>query len=669
MLQALLDSIAQNPQHAVLVAFVVAAAEAILLIGLFVPSTVVLVGLGGLIGMGKLPFWAIFWATALGAIVGDALSFWLGHHYRQHLYAIWPFSRYQSLLVQGQAYFQAHGGKSVVIGRFIPGVKAVVPSIAGMMAMPVWRFSVLNVLSALVWAAAHLLPGLSAGVLLLGLGAISQRLAISVGILLVTTLLLVWLGKRVLLWSIGELSRLHQALQHWATTYSGRGSGLLKPLLASEYATVREQSLLSLLWLGSLLGLAFLLEDWVGQQSIPLFDHSMQHTLQALHTPWTDGLLLAATLSGDAPVLGSVIAVVLLVLASQRHWRLLAGVAVLILSAVLFVNGMKWWVHSTRPLADLYSGVSAYAFPSGHATLSFTLVVLLSWLSWQQSHAWLRTVFIILAGLWAVLVAFSRLYLGAHWFSDVAAGWLFGLGAVAVFAQVFAASPLTRRELHTLLLSSSLTLLVVGVGYSYQQWDAAQQRYAARAPSPLTLNNAWAEAGWEQLPQYRLDWAGEAEEPFVLQWQGTPVALQQALAGWTPAVPWSLASLNAFVGANSTATALPVLPKLHEGHAEAYAWVKAAQLEGQNGRYVLRLYPQAVLEQGKPTTLWLGSLSFEVLYHPFGQLSLTWHPEETLACDATAILAALPTARITTTWLGLQDDHYACHGYLVLAGQ
>lgn len=353
MLQALLDSIAHNPHLAVLVALVVAAAEAILLIGLFVPSTVVLVGLGGLIGMGKLPFWSIFWATALGAIVGDALSFWLGHHYRQHLYTIWPFSRYQRLLIQGQAYFRAHGGKSVVIGRFIPGVKAVVPSIAGMMAMPVWRFSVLNVLSALVWAAAHLLPGLSAGVLLLGLGAISQRLAVSVGILLVVTLLLVWLGKRLLLWGIRALSWLHQVLQQWAIAYAGSGSGLIKPLLASEYATLREQSLLSLLWLGSLLGLAFLLEDWLGQHGVPWFDHSVQLTLQALHTRWTDALFLGATLSGDAPVLGSVIVVVLLVLAYQRHWRLLAGVVVLILSAVLFINGIKWWVHSTRPLTEV----------------------------------------------------------------------------------------------------------------------------------------------------------------------------------------------------------------------------------------------------------------------------------------------------------------------------
>jgi membrane protein DedA with SNARE-associated domain len=62
------------------------------------------------------------------------------------------------MLDKGEAYFDHHGGKSVFLGRFIPGIKSVVPGIAGIVGMSPWRFTVINIVSAVVWAAVHLLP-------------------------------------------------------------------------------------------------------------------------------------------------------------------------------------------------------------------------------------------------------------------------------------------------------------------------------------------------------------------------------------------------------------------------------------------------------------------------------------------------------------------------------
>ncbi|HPQ96307.1 MAG TPA: DedA family protein, partial [Thiolinea sp.] len=214
-LQTLLDYTAQHLWLAVGLAFLISAGEALLVVGLFVPSTLVLVGLGGLVGLGRLDFWPIFLATTVGAVVGDALSYWIGHHYRERLYNIWPFSHYQGLLQRGHDYFAHHGGKSVVIGRFIPGVKAVVPGIAGMMGMNPLRFTVLNVVSAFAWAATHLLPGLSAGWLLSLLAGISKRLAFTVGLLLLLGILLIWLVNRGLLLGRYYLPHWQQALERW----------------------------------------------------------------------------------------------------------------------------------------------------------------------------------------------------------------------------------------------------------------------------------------------------------------------------------------------------------------------------------------------------------------------------------------------------------------------
>jgi undecaprenyl-diphosphatase len=161
-LHTLVGLVGDHPVLALVTAFLVSAGEAVLFLGIFVPSTAVLLAIGGIIGLGKLPFWPLFIATAVGAMAGDQLSYWIGHVYKERARDFSASERYQRLFTAGERYFQRHGGKSVVIGRFVPAVKSVVPAIAGLSGMPLVRFTVLNGVSSCVWAAAHLLPGLSA---------------------------------------------------------------------------------------------------------------------------------------------------------------------------------------------------------------------------------------------------------------------------------------------------------------------------------------------------------------------------------------------------------------------------------------------------------------------------------------------------------------------------
>ena len=71
-LQGFLNFVALHPTLAIAAAFLLSAGEAPPIIGLFSPSTVVLVGIGGLVGLGKASFWPVFIATILGAVIGDA---------------------------------------------------------------------------------------------------------------------------------------------------------------------------------------------------------------------------------------------------------------------------------------------------------------------------------------------------------------------------------------------------------------------------------------------------------------------------------------------------------------------------------------------------------------------------------------------------------------------
>jgi membrane protein DedA with SNARE-associated domain len=202
-LQDLLNFIGLHPNLAIAAAFMVSAGEALPIVGLFSPSTLVLVGIGGLVGLGKVSFWPAFIATILGAAIGDATSYWTGRIYKKRLAEIWPFSRYHGLLAAGQHHFVHGGAASIVIGRFIPGVKPVVSGVAGMMGMGAFRFTVLNLLSAAAWAAVHLLPGVSAGLALIGMLAIGIVLAM-------------WFAKGAIGSRLRHLTRLQIALLDWA---------------------------------------------------------------------------------------------------------------------------------------------------------------------------------------------------------------------------------------------------------------------------------------------------------------------------------------------------------------------------------------------------------------------------------------------------------------------
>ncbi len=188
-LETLLNAVSDNFWLSIGFIFVVAIGEAVFILGLFVPSTPVLLLVGGIIATGKLPFWEIYLAAVLGAVIGDAISYTVGFALKDRIKTIWPFRNYLDLLDKGEAFFARHGGKSVFIGRFIPGVKAVVPGIAGMMGMPYRWFSIINVSSAFAWAAAHILPGMLLTAWLKSIG-LSLELVIIVGAVVLTVLFL-----------------------------------------------------------------------------------------------------------------------------------------------------------------------------------------------------------------------------------------------------------------------------------------------------------------------------------------------------------------------------------------------------------------------------------------------------------------------------------------------
>jgi membrane-associated phospholipid phosphatase len=147
--------------------------------------------------------------------------------------------------------------------------------------------------------------------------------------------------------------------------------------------------------------------------------------LVAIHTTSQAQLdVFAVTLTkfGSFPVVLFIISLIGLVLLSIRRWRSLIYLLTTILGSALINRTVKELMHRVRPqLWDSPSPELDYAFPSGHAMTSMTLVAALVFLTWGTAWSWLIVVF---GSLYVLAIAWTRLYLGVHFPSDILAGWM-----------------------------------------------------------------------------------------------------------------------------------------------------------------------------------------------------------------------------------------------------
>jgi membrane protein DedA with SNARE-associated domain len=157
--RGLVDFVRDHQVWAAPVVLLLAFGESLAFISLLVPAWGVLVAIGALIGISDIKFWPVWIAAAVGASLGDWLSYWFGYHFKDRVAEMWPLSRHPDLLPRGQAFVQRWGIPSIYIGRFFGPLRATVPLAAGIFAMPYWPFQLANWTSALIWSAVLLVFG------------------------------------------------------------------------------------------------------------------------------------------------------------------------------------------------------------------------------------------------------------------------------------------------------------------------------------------------------------------------------------------------------------------------------------------------------------------------------------------------------------------------------
>lgn len=147
-----------NQEWAAPIAFLLAFGESLAFVSLFLPSTVILVAIGGLLGASGIDVWTVVIAAWLGGSLGYALSYWLGFYFKDNIASVWPFRDHPRMLRRGEIFFARYGVFGVFLGHFFGPVRAVIPVIAGMAAMRQLPFQIANITSAFLWAAGVIAP-------------------------------------------------------------------------------------------------------------------------------------------------------------------------------------------------------------------------------------------------------------------------------------------------------------------------------------------------------------------------------------------------------------------------------------------------------------------------------------------------------------------------------
>ena len=618
-IQPYLDYFAQHPDWALIVIFLIAFGEALLVIGLFVPSTAVLVGAGTLVGAGKLHFWPVIIATILGCIIGDQVSYWAGRLFGERLKTFWPLNHYPHLVAKGEEFFKKNGGKSIALGRFVPGVKAVVPGIAGMFGMNQMFFLAVNVSSGIVWAFAHVLPGVLLGQALSLAGELSGRLLFVLLILLTVLAVAGWL-IRVLAASVTPY---RLAIQGRIANWALRSSSPVMHRFASAITPENPKSMLVVMLIIGLILAVVALADIVSglflRHAVGNFDLTLNNLFSELRSPPGDELMERLTMFGDEFVLWATATAIIAWLAYQRAWRpaVAAGATFVVARLIVLLASFSF---SSPNLAI----PSAFRFPSEHALLAGVVFGVIAVLCSHTMARWTQALVAATAAIIVIVISYTRLYLGVNWFSDVGGGLLVALILTSIFGVALATMHHLRIKPLGLLGVSLVTFLVAGGLHINTNFAASELAYAPQDKMISYPLADWSNTNWSKLPARRIDISGKTKELFIIQWIGSIDSLKAAIEKqkYRSFEIWTLRDSLLYLDPHAPLDTLAPRPATHEGlKAKLTAVLPIA--DKVPARLTLRAFQSNVLaKDAGDQRVYLVSLTHETLHSQFNMFAL-----------------------------------------------
>jgi undecaprenyl-diphosphatase len=155
--------------------------------------------------------------------------------------------------------------------------------------------------------------------------------------------------------------------------------------------------------------------------------------------------MAATTVLGSSPVLAAVVGLAVVILVVRRRRVEAAFIVIAFVGTLVLNDWLKLLVQRPRPGFDWAEVWPETGFPSGHSMNSFVVYLAIALVIWQLGGRRAGMVALVLAIVLAVSVGISRIYLGAHWLSDVIGGYLAGALWLLLLAAAWALVSRLRR--------------------------------------------------------------------------------------------------------------------------------------------------------------------------------------------------------------------------------
>jgi len=633
-LDALIAWISAHPIAAGAVVCLVAFCDAVVILGFAVPAAPILFAVGTLVGLGTIDGTYAVLSAALGAFLGDGVSYLFGRHYGDRMRRMWPFSRHPQWIEQGEVFFRRHGLKGIVIARYVGAVRPLVPAIAGMLKMRALRYALPSAFASITWALLFIAPGWVFGASIELFTAIAGRLAIVLAMLIVVLVLIYFAVTLVYRFFAPRTASMLERALAWSHRHPilGRFSEALIDPNRPESASL---ALLAMLLIVA--GWAFfsLLVTLAGNGEPLRLDLSVHHALFALRTPLADHLMAMLAALGDWQVLAPASTLVFAWLLWRKrriaawHWLAAIGFGLALVAALGFLLDM--------PKPPVATAVAGFTFPSGPVTMATVVYGFFAVLIAREMPGRKRAWPYVLAGLLVALIGFSRLYFGAHWLTDVLGGVLLGMGWIALLGLAYRRRFTRSFWVRPIAILFFTAVMIAGLWHGNRSAADTLARFDLPEIRENLAQTAWWRDGWMQLPARRNEFRNRSAWPLNVQYAGSLATLRGRLdaAGWDSAPPPSWGALLRSLDKDAHADTLPLLPASHNGRGDALLMSRKSNADGS--RDVLHLWPAPLRLQPGDTPVWQGTVATLTLERRLGLLSL-WRmePQQAAAQDALA---------------------------------
>ncbi len=148
-LSAIIDAVGI---YTYIILFLIIFAETGFVVTPFLPGDSLLFVVGTLAGSGFLNIWIVYTSLLLAAILGDSINYWIGHHIGPKVFAKENSRLFnKAYLEKTREFYAKHGGKTIILARFLPIIRTFAPFVAGIGKMHYSTFIFYNIIGGFIW--------------------------------------------------------------------------------------------------------------------------------------------------------------------------------------------------------------------------------------------------------------------------------------------------------------------------------------------------------------------------------------------------------------------------------------------------------------------------------------------------------------------------------------